>query len=267
MTLCFGRAARALSKVRRTMASSGELPALVLVHGGEHSADCWDLTVEEVHRQAPELRVLAVDLPGHGNKPGDLATVNIADWVDSVVADVEEADLGAVVIVGHSMAGVTVPGVVAKLGPSRVREMILATCFVPPQGTAIVDTLSGPLAVFARRAAGVGKPVAVPAIVAGFAFCNGMTRKQRKFTLSRLYPESARIPAEQVDRSEMPDDVPRTWVLTLRDRALSQRSQYRSIAALGGVHTMIPIEACHDVMISHPQRLAEILIERCRLRS
>jgi hypothetical protein len=27
----------------------------------------------------------------------------------------------------------------------------------------------------------------------------------------------------------------------------------------------VAIEACHDVMISHPQRLAAILIERCTL--
>lgn len=243
------------------------LPTLVLVHGGEHSADCWDLTVAEINRLEPELRVLAVDLPGHGDTPGDLATVTIADWVDSVVRDVEDAGLGEIVVVGHSMAGVTVPGVVAKLGSTRVREMVLATAFVPPQGCAIVDTLGGPLAWFARRVAHNGEPGTIPAIAARLAFCNGMTREQRRFTVSRLYPESARIPAERVDRSAMPDDVPRTWILTLRDRALSQRSQRDSIAALGGVHTMIPIDACHDVMISHPQRLAEILIERCRLGS
>jgi pimeloyl-ACP methyl ester carboxylesterase len=120
------------------------LPDLVLVHGGEHAGDCWEPTLVELRRHAPDLRTLAVDLPGHGAKPGDLATASIREWVDSVVADIEEAGLGDVVIVGHSMAGVTVPGVVAKLGSSRVREMILATAFVPPQGGAIVDTLNGP---------------------------------------------------------------------------------------------------------------------------
>jgi esterase/lipase len=81
-----------------------------------------------------------VDLPGHGRKAGDLATATIGEWVDSVVSDVEDAGFGEIVIVGHSMAGVTVPGVVAKLGSPRVREMILATAFVPPQGSAIGGT-------------------------------------------------------------------------------------------------------------------------------
>ena len=31
------------------------LPALVLVHGGGLASDSWELTVDEIHRQAPEL--------------------------------------------------------------------------------------------------------------------------------------------------------------------------------------------------------------------
>jgi pimeloyl-ACP methyl ester carboxylesterase len=242
------------------------LPDLVLVHGGEHAADCWDLVVTELQRQEPELRILAVDLPGRGRTPGDLATVTIGEWVDSVVADIDREGLGDIVIVGHSMAGVTVPGVVAKLGSARVREMVLVAAFVPRQGQAIVDTLGGPLAVFARFAARGGRPFKVPRAAAQYAFCNGMTKEQRRLTVSKLYTESARIPGEPVDRSGFPDDVPRTWILTTRDRALSNKSQHASMAALGGVQEVIPIEACHDVMFSHPELLAQLILERCRLR-
>jgi pimeloyl-ACP methyl ester carboxylesterase len=242
------------------------LPDLVLVHGGEHAGDCWDLVVAELRREAPELRVLAVDLPGRAGTPGDLSTATIGEWVDSVVADIDAAGLGDVVIVGHSMAGVTVPGVVTKLGASRVREMILAAAFVPPHGQAIVDTLGGPLAVFARYAAKGRRPMKIPGLVTRYAFCNGMTREQRRLTMSTLCAESPRIPGERVDRSEMPDGVPRTWILTTRDRALSQKSQHASMAALGGVQQVIPVEACHEVMFSHPERLAQILLDRCRLR-
>src|SRR3984957_4393898 len=242
------------------------LPDLVLVHGGEHAADCWDLVVGELRCAEPELRTLAVDLPGRGRTPGNLATATIAEWVDSVVADIENAGLGEIVIVGHSMAGVTVPGVVTNLGPPRVREMVLVPAFAPRQGQAIVDPLSGPLAAFARFAARGGRPFKVPSVAAQYAFCNGMTKQQRRLAMSRLYTEAARIPAEPVDRSEVPDDVPRTWVLTTRDRALSQKSQRASIAALDGVHEVIPVDACHDVMFSHPEQLAQILLERCRLR-
>src|ERR1700743_1144088 len=224
------------------------LPDLVLVHGGEHAADCWDLVVAELQRAEPELRTLAVDLPGRGRTPGALPTATIDEWVDSVVADIEDAGLGDIVIVGHSMAGVTVPGVVTKLGSARVREMVLVTAFVPRQGQAIVDTLGGPLAAFARFAARGGRPFKIPSVAARYAFCNGMTKQQRRLAMSRLYTEAARIPAEPVDRSGFPDDGPRSWGLTTRDRALSQKSQRASIAALGGVHEVISVDPCPGVI-------------------
>jgi pimeloyl-ACP methyl ester carboxylesterase len=243
-------------------------PALVLVHGGEHSADCWELTIDEIRCLAPQLPVLAVDMPGHGATPGDLTTVTIADCVRSAVEQIERAGLDEVIIVGHSLAGLTVPGIVAVLGSSRVREMILAACCLPVQGTAIVDTLVGPLAWYVRRAVRLRKPPATtPNALSTLIFCNGMTRTQRRFTLARMHPEAATIITEPVDRSGLPDDVARTWILTLRDHALFRRTQLRSIAALGGVHTLIPVDTCHDLMISEPRLLAKILLERCWLRS
>jgi pimeloyl-ACP methyl ester carboxylesterase len=240
------------------------LPALVLVHGGEHAADCWDLTVAELGRQEPALRVLAVDLPGHGEEPGELATATVADWIACVVSRIDAEGLNEVVVVGHSLAGLTVPGVVAKLGSKRVREMVLIAASVPPQGVAIVDTLSGPIAWYARRSARMGKSMSMPALLARRSFCNGMTREQRAFTLSRLCPESTAVLVERADRSELPDDVRRTWILTLRDKSLSPANQRRSIEALGGVHNIIPIDTCHDAMVSEPRRLAQVLVERCR---
>ena len=45
------------------------LPALVLVHGGGLAADSWELTVEEIRQLAPDLTVLALDMPGFGASP------------------------------------------------------------------------------------------------------------------------------------------------------------------------------------------------------
>ncbi|RDH76219.1 alpha/beta fold hydrolase [Mycolicibacterium moriokaense] len=240
------------------------LPALVLVHGGQHAADCWELTVDEIALLEPDLDVLAIDLPGRRGKPGDLRTATIASWVDSAVSDIESAGVDEVVVVGHSMAGLTVPGIVTKLGSSRVREMVFAAAFVPPDGFAVVDTLPGVLGAYARHYIAKGGVATLPNPLAEFAFCNGMTLRQRRFNRARFHAEGPAVVVEKVDRSGMPDDVARTWILTLRDRALSLASQRRSIAALGGVHTVLPIDTCHNLMVSRPRLLAEMLVERCR---
>jgi pimeloyl-ACP methyl ester carboxylesterase len=240
------------------------MPALVLVHGGAHAGDCWDLTVDEIHRRAPDLDVLGVDLPGRGSKPCDMSKLTIFDWVDSVVADIEDAGLDEVVIVGHSMAGLTVPGVVARLGAARVREMIFAAACVPPEGAAMVDVINRPMALVARRNANKGASYELPPLLGNYLFLNRVPRSRRRFMDGRLCPESSRIPLEKVSRRGMPHDVPRTWILTLRDRTHSAKEQRASINAIGGVQTMIPMDTCHALMVSEPERLAEILVEHCR---
>jgi pimeloyl-ACP methyl ester carboxylesterase len=142
--------------------------------------------------------------------------------------------------------------------------MVLAAAFVPPQGASVVDTLPGLVGRYARRKADTRMSGTLPISLAQFVFCNGMTRSQRRFNRDRFYAESPSIIFEEVDRSAMPDDVPRTWILTLRDRALSVASQRRSIAALGGVQTVLPIDTCHNLMVSEPELLAAVLVERCR---
>ena len=239
------------------------LPALVLVHGGGHAADCWELTVDEIHRREPGLTVLAVDLPGRRSRPGDLRALTIADWVDSVVRDIEASGLDDIVITAHSLGGMTVPGVAAKLGASRVREMVFAAAYIPPEGGSVIDTIPGLAGLFARRRAPAG-PGATPRWFATYAYTNGMSRAQRRLSLDRLCDESTSIIREQVSRADMPADVPRTWILTKGDRALAPKTQRKSIEALGGVQMMIEIDTCHNLMISEPTRTAEILVERCR---
>jgi pimeloyl-ACP methyl ester carboxylesterase len=241
------------------------IPGLVLIHGGAHAADSWDLVVAELTIRAPELRVLAVDLPGRGNSPADLSKITIADWVDSVVAGVEEVGFEDVVVVGHSMAGLTVPGVMTKLGHPRVREAIFVAACVPAQGSTVIDSLNGPLALLARVGVTIRRSFPMPTAAARLAFWNGMSRDRRRFAAARLYPEPLSVIAEPVDRSDMPEEVTRTWILTLRDRSMSPRRQRTYIDELGGVDTVICVDACHDVMYSHPERLAAILAERCRL--
>jgi hypothetical protein len=107
----------------------------------------------------------------------------------------------------------------------------------------------------------------MPRLAARLAFCNGMTRRQRRFLLPRVRGESVRLVTEKVDRGQLPGEVARTWILTRRDHSLSVRTQRKSIDAIGGVQTIIEMATCHDLMVSRPERLAEILVERCRLYS
>jgi hypothetical protein len=157
------------------------------------------------------------------------------------------------------------PGVVIKLGAARVREVIFAASFLPPEGTSIVDGSPWLIAKVAGRIAKRNVPTPTPRWMARFVFMNRVPSHRRRFMAGKLYAESLRILTENVSRRGMPDDVPRTWILTRRDRALAPKVQRNYIEALGGVQTLIEMDTCHMMLVSEPEMLAQILVERCRL--
>lgn len=238
-------------------------PLIVFVHGGQHTKRCWQPTIGVINSKVPELQTLAVNLPGHGDEAGDLATLSISECVDAVVAKIQQHDAQRVIIVGHSMAGITLPGVAAKLGAARIQHMVYVACCIPPQGKRVIDTLHMPMNVVAGLAAKltkVSKPL--PKWFASWVFANGATQAQKEFTCSCLCNESPKVTVEPVDRSDYPD-VPTTWILPLRDKALSPALQRRFIQNLGGVDDVVEIDTCHHVMVSEPEALACAILAHC----
>lgn len=235
-------------------------PTFVFVHGGQHTGACWRATTDALTRRRPEAHTLAVDLPGRRDEPGDLARLTIGQCVESVVRQIDAAGAERVVVVGHSMAGITIPGVIAALGAERVAHVVHIACCVPAQGRTVLSTLRPPVSWIAgamSRLVRVSRPF--PGPVAGWMFANGMTASQRKEVVAGLVPESSAIAREPVDRSDMPDR-PTTWILTARDHSLRPRLQRQFIANLGNVDEVVVVDACHDVMISEPEELAELLL-------
>jgi len=106
-------------------------PGLVLVHGAAHTSVCWAPTITELGRQAPDLEVTAVDLPGRRGVPGDLRTATLDDYADAVVDQINAAGLGEVVLAVHSMSGLLAPGVAARLGSERMGSYGYSGCPVP----------------------------------------------------------------------------------------------------------------------------------------
>ena len=104
----------------------------------------------------------------------------------------------------------------------------------------------------------------MPGVVAARLACNGMSRTQRRFATRHLYPEAPGLVRQSVSRAGLPREIPRTWVMTARDRMLPMSSQAASIANLGGVDELVEIDSCHDVMIKDPDRIAALLATASR---
>ncbi len=108
----------------------------VLVHGAWHGAWCWAAVISELGKLGD--RAYAVDLPGHGQNYCDRSKVTYASYVNSVVKFIEERDLRDVVIAGHSLGGLTISGVTAKI-PTRIKRTVFVTAIVPLDGGRVLD--------------------------------------------------------------------------------------------------------------------------------
>jgi pimeloyl-ACP methyl ester carboxylesterase len=230
----------------------------VLVHGGGFAASCWEPLLPFLDGD-----VVAVDLPGRGTRPADLEAVTLADFADAVVAEVEERDLRDVVLVGHSLAGVTLPRVIGRV-PERLRHAVFVSCAVPPDGTpvaGVLGTLGPGLAEIAARLGDeiVGENGTLHPKFAAALFCNDMDADLTAWTLSRMVPEALGIVNEPVDLAGVAaTTVPVTYVRLLRDASLVPEAQVRMAANVGDVE-IVDLDAGHMAMISRPEALAEVL--------
>jgi pimeloyl-ACP methyl ester carboxylesterase len=109
---------------------------IVLVHGAWHGAWCWAAVVNQLEKLGD--RAYAVDLPGHGENYADRSRVTLDDYVTSVVNFIEHHDLRDVVLAGHSLGGLTISGVGARI-PKRLKRVVFVSAIVPLDGEMLVD--------------------------------------------------------------------------------------------------------------------------------
>lgn len=102
---------------------------LLFVHGGWHSASCWDNFVN--YFADAGYRAVAVSLRGHGGSPTDkpFHACSIADYVDDVRTTADRVG-GRPVIIAHSLGGFVAQRYLENHRPSAA--VLMAS--VPPQG-------------------------------------------------------------------------------------------------------------------------------------
>lgn len=128
---------------------------IVFVHGGKHDSRYWRPTMDVITERAPTVQLEAVDLPGRQGVPGDMS---LAGCVESAVEQINATGMNSMILVGHSLAGVVVPGIATQLGQQRVRKIVAVACCVPPEGKATADTVGVPTRLVARLLEHISMP-------------------------------------------------------------------------------------------------------------
>ena len=220
----------------------------ILVHGASHGAWCWERVVPLLLADSRVEEAIAVDLPGHGalreGKP--VADITLDDYVSHVVERIETGNLENVIIVGHSLAGLTLPPVTHRV-EARLRRVIYLASATPEKGHTVMGLMDHPQSPVQRG-------LSMEAM-----FCNDLDAESSQWLLSQLVDEPPRLMETPVDVPRAPSAVPSTYILLERDEALPPEIQ-REQARTAGVDEVVSFDSGHSAFASKPRELAELLL-------
>jgi pimeloyl-ACP methyl ester carboxylesterase len=234
----------------------------VLVHGAFGGAWCWEPVIGPL--EAAGHTVDAIDLPGGGEDRTPVEAVTLegcAERVCSVIAQRAEP----AVLVGYSMGGVIITQAAGDC-PDRVRSLVFVAAFMPADGQSLLDLARLPEGQGDLIQANVvlegDPPVAVlSAEATAAAVYNDCTSEQAAWAVARRRPQPVApyaTPVRVDDR--VLAAIPRSYVLTRHDRALTPTLQHRMVRE-HPCERVIELDADHAPFLSATDGLVAALLE------
>lgn len=231
----------------------------VLVHGGFHGGWCWRLVAER-------LRALghAVSHPtstGFGERQHLLrADLSLDTLVQDLVNHLQAEELTDVVLVGHSFGGLSISGAADRV-PQRIRQLVFLDSLIVQPGQTVFGALP-PEVVAQRRQScrqfdGVRCFPPPPATAFGIAPDHPHAAwVERQLTPQ---PESLYDSALALG-NPVGNGLPCSYIACTNPTLAAVASSQAWAKAQPGWRWM-EMDAGHDVMVTEPERLAQLLVE------
>ncbi|EJU11941.1 alpha/beta hydrolase [Sphingomonas sp. LH128] len=231
------------------------------LHGGGQGDWVWRDTIAALHLQEPDAvgTVLGLNVPGCGAKRQRRTDdLTIDDIARELIADIEDAGMRDVVIVGHSQAGQVIP-FMAQMRPDLFRRLVYVTCSLPLPGQTVLEMIGAIPASTHGDTAAAGARLSQERYRA--LFCNDMPPTQADAFLAELGRDTwpARTYSATDWKFEIARPIPSTFVLCRTDPCLPMAWQ-ETFAERLKTDRRVVIDAGHQAMVTRPQALAEILL-------
>ena len=238
---------------------------LALLHGGGQGSWVWQETIAALRSQSDHFagRILALDIPGCGAKRGRAVQhLEPQDVARELITDIERAGMKQVVLAGHSLAGNVLPAM-AELRPDLFGRLIYISCSIPLPGQTVLQLMGNRLHGSSEDEVGWPVDPVTTELRHRYEvmFCEDMSEAQRTRFLAAT--RAGRVAAASSSpRHEFSFDalgaIPATYVICLKDRTIPAAWQEK-FATRFHAQRVVRIDAGHQVMITRPHTLAEVL--------
>jgi pimeloyl-ACP methyl ester carboxylesterase len=229
----------------------------VLVHGGSLGAWSWAAVVRQLQKLGH--RALAVDLPGRGENPYDLAKITLKLHIDVVAQYIEDRDLSDVVLVGHSMAGLIIPNVAVRM-PQRIKRLIFVSALVMHDGQAATQVFK-PIGEAAAQRAQNGEQISMAERFRRHQMQDA-PRDLQDFVIAGIVRDQMAVLAEPTPMKDFHAlDLPTSVVILEDDLAIDPLRFHPLFTDRLRNPTIRSIKSGHGVMFTKPLELAQALVE------
>lgn len=233
-------------------------PVFALVHGAWHTGACWAPLAAELERRG--ARTFAPDLPC------DAPASGASEYADAVCAALE--GIGEpVILVGHSLGGLTIPVVAQR---RETAMMVFLCALLPRPGDSLAGQRVGEPDMMTERWRSEylphrqvldGGATRWPDDLAEEVFYHDCPEGLLGSALAALRPQAA-APIEEITPLREWPSVPSAYILAADDRVVDADWARRAVPErLGIVPEEMP--GGHSPFVSRPVELADRLLRIC----
>ena len=229
----------------------------VLVHGAWHGGWCWKRVTKLLANAGH--RVFTPTLTGLGDRKHLLSSeVSFATHYQDVMGTIEWEELEDVILVGHSLGGVTISGVADQM-PERIKQVIYLDAVLLESGSRWSEAVPPEVAVTRRKLAqestgGLSLPPPKASVFGIYPAAD------QAWVERRMTPQPFRTFDEVIHLAgPLGNHLPKIYIDCVEPALptlVAMKTLYRGRADW----PFVEIKCGHDAMIAAPAELAQILL-------
>lgn len=228
----------------------------VLIHGSWHGGWCWQKVKPLL--QARGHQVFSPTLTGLGARSHLLSCgVDLTTHISDVVNLLDYEDLTDVILVGHSYAGMVITGVAATI-PERLARLVYLDAYIPAEGQSEFDLWPPEEQAQARADIDAGRELREPVSPAILGITD---TSLAEWVAVRLTPHPLTTYEQPAPTGNAQSAaLPRVYIHCTTGPVAPLMAQFAAKARAENWEVS-EIATGHDVMLTAPQELAEILLQ------
>jgi pimeloyl-ACP methyl ester carboxylesterase len=253
-----------LSCTKNNDTSTVTAKTYVIVPGAWSAPYAWDNVKASLEKSGN--KVIVVQLPGHGSDQTPPQNLTMDVYRDRVISAMDTIS-GKVILVGHSLGGAVISEVAEKV-PSKIEKLVYVAAFIPLSGQSLLDLAS------TDTASVLGANLRPSADHLTFdvvhdqiinSFIEDGTTDEQNLLLANYRAEPAIPLTNKVTLTAANyGSVPKVYIKTLMDHAVTPTLQNRMLAATAGFSTVYQINTSHCPFLVKPDSVAILLTQAAK---